>query len=145
LIVDDGMEASEPNAVVITVISPVEADVHIVPRVINRRARMKRIIAIMRLPEGISKGDVANEPFVLYAGESDDGIEAIWDRVIGRGNMARVFALFDKAELMAELPDTGRVELTVVGKLTSGQYIYGSDTVRIIQPRRQYGRQRRRR
>lgn len=31
----------------------------------------------------------------------------------------------------------GRVELTVVGKLESSQYIYGSDTVTIVQPRRE--------
>jgi hypothetical protein len=140
LIVSDGQEDSEPNDVVITVIGPVEADVHIVPRVINRRNRMKRIIAIVRLPEGISKGDIADEPFVL----EPSGIESNWDRVIGRGNMARVFAIFDKGEVMAALPDTGRVELTVVGKLKSGQCIYGADTIRIVRPRRR-GRDLRRR
>jgi len=110
--------------------------------VINRRSRMKRIIAIVRLPEGVSKHDVADEPFVLYAGDSDsDGIEAIWQRVIGWRRRASVFALFDKTELMDAAPNNGRVELTVVGRLESGQYVYGSDTVRIVQPRR---RQRRR-
>ena len=132
LIVNDGIEDSEPNEVVITVIGLVEADVHIVPRTINRQNRMKRIMAIIRLPEGINKHDIADEPFVLEPG----GIEAIWDRVIGRGNQATVFALFDKDEVMAALPDTGRVELTIVGKLESGQCISGTDTVRIVRPRR---------
>jgi hypothetical protein len=136
LIVDDGTESSEPNAVVITVIGPIEGDVHIVPRVINRRSRMKRIMAIIRLPEGVNKHDVSDEAFVLYVDDLDDGIEAIWDRVIGKGNQATVFALFDKNEVMAELPDHGRVELTVVSKLKSGRCIYGRDTVRIVQPRR---------
>lgn len=136
LIVDDGTESSEPNEVVITVIEPIEADVHVVPRTINRRSRMKRVMAILQLPEGVSKHDIADEPFVLYPDESDDGIEAIWDRVIGRGNQATVFALFDKDELMAIVPGTGRVELTVVGRLESGQCIYGTDTVSIVRPRR---------
>ena len=145
LIVNDGSEDSEPNEVVITVIGPIETDVHIVPRVINRRSRMKRVIAIMRLPDGVSKADVSDEPFVLYAGDSDsDGIEAIWQRVIGWGRRTSVFALFDKAELMDAAPNNGRVELTVVGRLESGQYIYGSDTVRIVQPRRRRPRWRRR-
>ena len=129
LIVNDGSEDSEPNAVVITVIGPAQADVHIVPRVINRNNRMKRVMAIIRLPEGISKRDIADEPFVLEPG----GIEASWQRVIGRD---RVFAIFSKNEVMDAVEGVGRVELTVVGKLESGQCLSGTDTVRIVQPRR---------
>jgi len=124
----------------------IEVDVHIVPRMINRRSHTKRIIAIMRLPEGINKADVSDEPFVLYVGDSDsDSIEAIWQRVIGWRRRASVFALFDKAEVMSTVEGVGRVELTVVGRLESGQYIYGSDTVRIVQPRRRRARGLRRR
>jgi parallel beta-helix repeat protein len=120
----------------------IEADVHIVPRVINRNNHLKRIIAIMRLPEGISKSDVADEAFVLYPDGSTDGIEAIWERVIGWRRRARVFAMFDKAELMELVSGIGPVELTVTGNLISGQYIQGSDTVRIIQSRGQPRRRR---
>jgi hypothetical protein len=124
LIVNDGVEDSEPYEVVITVIGPIEADVHIVPRVINRNNHLKRIIAIIRLPEGVSRRDVAEEPFELYANELDgEPIEAIWQRVIGVGKKANVFAWFDKDELIDALPNTGRVELTVFGKLKSGQCI----------------------
>ncbi|MHC5060421.1 MAG: hypothetical protein ACYTFK_04985 [Planctomycetota bacterium] len=129
LVVDDGTVSSEPNTIIITVIGPVEADVHIVPKVINRNNRMKRVMAIIRLPEGIGRGDISDESFVLEPG----GIEAIWQRVIGRD---RVFAIFSKAELMDAVEGVGRVELTVIGKLESGRCIYGTDTVRIIQPRR---------
>jgi hypothetical protein len=132
LVVNDGSEDSEPNEVVITVIGPIEADVHIVPHVINRNNKLKRVMAIIRLPEGISKLDISDEPFIL----TPPGSEAIWQRVIGWRRRPTVFALFDKAEVMDELPNTGRVELTVTGKLTSGQCISGSDTVRIIRPRR---------
>jgi predicted outer membrane repeat protein len=138
LIVNDGSEDSEPNAVVITVIGPVEADVHIVPRVINRNNRMKRVMAIIRLPAGIKKDDVVPESFELYAGGLDgEPVGAILERVIGRGNMTRVFVLFDKDEVMSIVEGVvGGVELTVVGRLESGQYIQGSDTVRIVKPRR---------
>jgi hypothetical protein len=136
LIVDVGTESSEPNDVIITVVGPIEADVHIVPRVINRRNNLKRVITIMRLPEGISKGDLADEPFVLCVDDLNDGIEAVWQRVIGWRRRARVFALFDKAELMGIVGCNGPCELTVIGKLKSGQCIYGTDTVRIVQPRR---------
>ena len=137
LVVNDGTETSEPNEVVITVIGPIEADVHIVPSVINRQSHIKRIIAIVRLSEGIVKGDVVRESFELYAGGLDgEPVGAILERVIGWGNMTRVFALFDKAELMDAVEGVGRVELTVVGRLESGQCVYGSDTVRIVRPRR---------
>ena len=137
LIVDDGKDSSEPNEVVITVIAPIEADVHIVPRTINRNNRLNRIIAIMRLPEGVSRRDVADEPFELYIDVLDsEPIQAIWQRVIGWGNGVRVFSLFDYDELMDAVGNNGRKELTVVGRLESGQYVSGRDTVRIIQPRR---------
>ena len=135
LIVNDGTEDSEPNDVVITVIGPVEADVHIVPRVISRNNHLKRVMAIIRLPEGIRRQDIADEPFVLCADETGESVEASWQRVLGWHRRPTVFALFDKDEVMAQLPDTGRVELTITGKLTSGQCISGSDTVRIIRPR----------
>jgi hypothetical protein len=123
---------------------PIEVDVHIVPRVINRRSHLKRIIAIMRLPEGLGRHDIADEPFELYAEDlGPDAIESTWQRVIGRGNGAMVFAIFSKDELMEIVSDSGPVELTVTGKLISGQYIYGSDTVRIVPPGR--GRRRWRR
>jgi hypothetical protein len=118
-------------------LGPVEADVHIVPRVINRNNRMKRVMAVMRLPGGIGKGDVVRESFELYANGLDgEPVGAILERVIGRGNMTRVFVLFDKEEVMSVVEGVGRVELTVVGRLESGQYIQGSDTVRIVKPRR---------
>jgi len=42
-----------------------------------------------------------------------------------------ISAFFDKAVLMAAVPD-GNIELKVAGKLKSGQYFYGCDTVKVI-------------
>jgi parallel beta-helix repeat protein len=124
---------------------PIQVDVHIIPRIINRNNRLKRIIAIVRLPEGINKSDVSDEPFVLYvAGDEIDGIEATWQRVIGRPGRVSVFAFFDKAELMDLVSRNGPAELTVTGKLESGRCISGSDTIRINQPTRRRPRLRRR-
>lgn len=143
LIVRDGTEDFEPDAVIVTVIGPIEVDVHIVPRVINRRDGLKMVIAIIRLPEGVSRHDVADDLFVLYAGNSDsDGIEATRQWVIGWGRRASVFTLFDKAELLDAVLNNGKVGLTVVGRLESGRYIHSSDTARIIN-RRQLRRRRR--
>jgi hypothetical protein len=138
LIVNDDQEDSEPNDVVITVIGPVEADADIVPRVISRSSRMRRVIAVVRLPEGISKSDIADEPFML----DPPGLEPNWQRILGSSNRATVFAIFDKTELMDALPGNGRVELTLTGKLTTGQCIVGRGTVRVIQPPQQHRRRR---
>jgi hypothetical protein len=43
-----------------------------------------------------------------------------------------MFALFDKRALSGEL-HRGFAELTVVGRLRSGQVFYGRDTVQIIE------------
>jgi len=87
----------------------------------------------MRLPELIVRDDVdADEPLVLYPG----AIEAVSQSVIPQGKPAqsnvRIVAVFDKADLLAATPDNGNVELIVVGRFISGEYFYGTDTVRII-------------
>jgi len=69
------------------------------------------------------------------------GIEATSWRVLGRGGKERVFAMFDRARLIdaTEGTSTGAggargVEVSVAGKLISGEYIYGTDVIRIIKP-----------
>jgi hypothetical protein len=138
LVVNDGIEDSEPNEVVITVIGPIEADLYIVPRVINRSSRGRSVMAIITLPEGIGKDDIdVDVVFTLFPGE----IAAARQLVRKVGGEVKVFGLFSRSDLMDAAIANGRVELTIVGKLKSGQCVYGADSVRIIQPRRQ--RQRR--
>jgi len=142
LIVNDGIEGSEPDEVTITVIEPMESRLWIFPQVINRHSRMKKIMAWVHLPEGVTKDQVdSDEPLLLYPGEIEallypGEIEATRQYVFRHGRRrpkrTSIFAFFDKAELMDAIPDNGRVELQVVGNLTTGQYFYGSDTVRII-------------
>ena len=131
LIVNDGIEDSEPNEVVITVIEPIEADLHIAPRVINRNSRGRSVMAILTLPEGIGKDDIDGD-FTLLPGE----IAAARQFIREDEEVVKVFALFSRSELMDAVDANGRVELTVVGKLKSGQCVYGADSVRIIQRRR---------
>ncbi len=138
LIVNDGIEDSEPNEVVITVIGPIEADLYIVPRVINRNSRGRFVMAIITLPEGIGKDDIDGE-FTLLPGE----IAAERQLVREVEAIVKVFALFSRSDLMDAVAANGRVELTIVGRLKSGQCVYGADSVRIIQPRRQRQRPRR--
>ncbi len=133
LIVNDGIDDSEPDEVVITVIPPMQSHLWLVPRVINRHSRQPKILAMLRLPEGVTRDQVdSDQPLLLYPG----GIEAMSQRIIeSRRQEASIFAFFDKAELMDAVSDNGSVELRVGGQLKTGQYFCGTDTVRIISPR----------
>ncbi|MBA7664457.1 hypothetical protein ES703_72518 [subsurface metagenome] len=133
LIVNDGIDDSEPDYVDVNVVPPLEADMWMWPRRINRRfCWPRKVLAVMTLPEGIEEDDIEDEKFVLYPAESEEGIEASCQYVYSKHGRVKAIALFDKAELMNAVPENGWVELNVVGKLESGQYFYGSDTVEII-------------
>jgi hypothetical protein len=114
-----------------------EAQLWVFPSLINRYGPLSKILAMVRLPEGISKNDIdSSRPLVLYANGYDDvKIEASCQRIIQwrRNGIVHttIFASFDKAELIEAVPK-GKVELEVVGGLNTGQDFYGIDTVRIV-------------
>jgi hypothetical protein len=130
LIVNDGTLDSEPNVVVITVIAPFEGKLNITPEVLNCRSNQPNIMAMMRLPKGVTRDQIdVNEPILLYPGE----IKA--DKVfIMCGSATTIFASFDKNKLMAAIDANGTFELAVAGQLKTGQYFYGTDDIRVICP-----------
>jgi len=133
LVVNDGYADSAPDDVNVTVVAPLTGKLSIEPCVINRRSNQPHILAFIRLPAGIKRSDIdCNEPITLYPG----GIEASRRWVIPCNDGGRpstgIFAFFDKDTLMAAVPQNGNKELKVAGKLKSGQYFYGCDTVKII-------------
>jgi len=134
LFVDDGVDESGPDEVIVTVVGPIEADLHMIPQLINRKGRARRVIAWLRLPDGIDRSQVDGEQMLVL---QPGGIQVSRQFVIQHYS-AIVIGFFDKAELLDAIPNNGRVELTVVGKLKSGQCVYGRDTVRIFQPRRRW-------
>jgi hypothetical protein len=116
---------------------PLEAQLWVFPSLINRYGPLSKILAMVRLPEGISKNDIdSSRPLVLYANGYDDvKIEASCQRIIQwrRNGIVHttIFASFDIAELIEALTD-GKVQLEVVGGLNTGQDFFGIDTVRIV-------------
>jgi hypothetical protein len=139
LVVNDGLVDSAPDDVNITVIAPLKGKLKITPCVINRDGhnchKPDNILAFIRMPEGITKNDIdSNEPLTLYP----CGSEASRQWVIPCGNgkhkqkLVGVLAFFDKDAVLDAVPDNGRVELQVVGRLNCGQYFFGSDAVKII-------------
>jgi len=136
LIVNDGIRNSAPDHTIIDVIEPIELPLHISPRGINRHSRKRNIIALLRIPEGLTPDQIdANQSLFLQPGS----IESIHQKIIefGSGSFKRtsILALFEKDEFMDSVRDDCRVELQVVGQLKTGQYFYGTDTVRVISGR----------
>ena len=135
LVVNDGLLDSVPDDVNITVIAPLKGKLNVMPCTINRRSNQPHIFAVIEI-DGIAKSDInTDELLTLYPG----GIKAMKQWVVTskdrRGRpQTTIFAFFDKDALMAAVPQNGDKELKVAGKLKSGQYFYGCDTVKIIRP-----------
>jgi hypothetical protein len=130
LVVNDGTEDSEPNQVEITVVGPVKGLLSISPQVINRKCEQKRIIAMLRLPDGITKDQIdGSYKLTLYPG----GIEAVNQCIMPYyANHAKrwfVFAFFDRDEVLESIGGSGFVKVYAVGQLKTGRYFYGSSTI----------------
>jgi hypothetical protein len=137
LIVNDGTVDSEPNEVNITVVGPIKANLNITPEVLNRKSNQKKITAKLRLPRSITRGKIdSNEPILLYPGQIE--ADKIWISMgfdfKCRGWSTTILASFDRDELMDAVPNNGQVELVVVGQLKTGQYFFGTDSVKVISP-----------
>ena len=140
LVVFDGALYSEPNSVLVSVIAPVETRGFVVPRVLNLSSRGNFVMAVLYLPDGIEKGDIADGSFGLYVDGAGAGVPADRQMVIGGGNKGRMFVVFDRAAVIEACAGQSSAKLYIAGELLSGQCIYGADTVRLVRPGRRSGR-----
>ncbi|KPK19624.1 MAG: hypothetical protein AMJ70_08940 [Dehalococcoidia bacterium SG8_51_3] len=136
LIVNDGIRDSAPDHVVITVIESLELPLNISPEVIKPHSRMPNILALLQLSDVVTLDQIdPNQTLLIHPGD----IEPIHQRInqSGSGSSQRtsILALFKKDELMNTVDNYDRVELKVFGRLKTGQYFYGIDTIRIISVR----------
>lgn len=130
LMVNDGHVNSQPDEVNITVVAPLECNVKITPSAINLRSNGPHILARIRFPDGITRAEAdSDEPLLIYP----RGIQAMrrWT-VGGDANQVSILGAFDKGDLSGVVQN-GPAELTVVGRLRSGQLFYGRDTVQIME------------
>jgi len=116
-------------------VATTQCELIILPRTIVRSGGGEKMSAIMRLPELVVQGDIdANEPLVLYPGAIEADRQRLIPPSIEAKSDARIHGVFDKAKLLAVAGDNGEIELTVIGRFATGQYFYGTDTIRIISP-----------
>ena len=142
LIVDDGVVSSDPNSVLVTVRPAIEAGrAYVLPRVINTTSRGRYVISLMQLPGGVAVGDVASDSMVLQINGST--VKSVIERSISSGSRNYIFAFFDRSEVVGLVSGKRSCDITIAGKLVSGQHIYGKDTIRVVSSNgNSYGRTR---
>ncbi len=133
LIVGDGSLTSAPDSVVITVLTALDSQLWLYPYTLQKgNCGSSYVIAMVRLYGTYeNQVDVAtpmtlNPPgiqsYYQYTFETNDGTV-----------MTTIVGLFDKAQLTATLPVNSISDLTVVGKLKSGQSFQGTDKILVTQ------------
>jgi hypothetical protein len=134
LIVDDGINKSAPAYCIVTVLEsePLQLKVSFIPAVLNARSRCGYIMAMIKMPEGITPSDIdENEPLLFNPG----GIESETQKVFYWRRWCRsytyVWAIFDKSDCKENL-SPGLNKVSVCGKLTSGQYYEGKGCLRLV-------------
>ena len=129
LVVSDGVNNSPPEEVRATVTKIISAEALVSPSEMTRSRHEDSLLAIVMLPKGKRPSDVdRSEPMLLFPGSIKAVSQTAFVWFTGR---THVMARFNRAELMAAVPNNGPVELRLVGKLKDGQYFSGVDTVRI--------------
>jgi hypothetical protein len=129
LVVSDSSGLSASDQVIASVMEVADAITLISPSAVKRSGKGKPVVALVILPEGMRPADVdRTEPSLLFPGGIKAESQSVFYWLNGR---TLVLARFDKAKLMAAVPDNGTVELRVVGRLKNGRYFSGTDTVTI--------------
>jgi parallel beta-helix repeat protein len=111
-------------------VSMIEVAMQFTPQALNPGSQGNWVKAHFVLPEGFGIGDVdANTPATI----EPFGIESDYINVfINEDGLVEIEAAFSRAAFCGAVTDNGAVEVTVVGLLTSGQYFYGTDTIKIV-------------
>ena len=111
----------------------IQAAMKLTPQTINCNSKGKYIKAHFTLPEEFLPQDVdVNESAVA----EPMGIESNYINVFANEEgFVEIEIAFDRAAFCETIIETGEVEITVIGSLTTSRYFYATDTIK-IKPRR---------
>ena len=100
------------------------------PQALNCKGKGKWVKARFVLPAEFTVEDVdSNSPAMAQP----PGIESEYMSVfVNEDGVVEIEAAFDRAAFCDAVKSCGPIEITVTGSLTSGQYFYGKDTIKII-------------
>jgi hypothetical protein len=111
----------------------IKARLWLFPRTINRQSRLEKVMAWMKLPEGVTKDQIdQNQPVPLYPGPLEPINKYIFEHGQKDQKRTSIFFLYDKAEFLAAIPDNGLIDVQVIGSLNTCQKFYGTSFVTIL-------------
>jgi predicted outer membrane repeat protein len=116
---------------------PLDASLQLFPNLLNRNAKgPKRIIALVRLPWEVTQDRFdPDSHLTLYPAGIESGRLYVLPCNRGRYQGTKIFALFNRDQLLDAIPENGSIEIEVCGQLKTGRPFSGSDTLRIKGPR----------
>ncbi len=111
----------------------IQAAMKLTPQMLNCNSKGKYVKAHITLPEGFLPQDIdVNEPAVA----EPMGADSEYIRVFGNNEgPVKLEISFDRETFCAQITETGEIEITVIGSLTTSRYFYATDTIK-IKPRR---------
>jgi hypothetical protein len=130
LVVNDGIDDSEPNYCDVNVIEPLSLEnaLKITPsKIVSHTRGPKEIKVNFTLPDWIWQDDIIDQPFLLCP--SEYCIESVSTKTHKHKGAYQI--LFSKDDLMNIITSTGTVEVNIVGQLKSGQFFYATDYINI--------------
>lgn len=135
LVVDDGLFESEPDYCKIKVVAPLQANLFCLPRVLKSNTRHGWLLAIISMPSDIHKADIDHtEPLVFNPGQVESKCWYVFESRRRWRSRTYIWAWFKKSDCIEQL-EPGFNEVSVTGKLTSGQPFDASDCLKLIVPK----------
>ena len=136
LVVNDGIDDSEPEEIVVDARPPVEFSVNCTPKSLNCESNGNWIKAHFTLPAEYSNADIDTsavctlEPMGLQTHQLH-----LSNNEQGQGTLSMTF---DRVAFCDLQPSLGFLQLTPTGRLTNGQYFYANDEIRILDYRMEH-------
>jgi probable HAF family extracellular repeat protein len=137
LVVDDGIDLSEPNYCTITVVEPLHAKMLCIPSFINTQSRGGIITAFVYMPDGITPEDINdNEPleFICDSNAVESTRQFVFEWNMHGRSRTWVIASFDKGDCL-DILSPGYNRIKVAGRLNSGRCYYGNCCIYVYKPR----------
>jgi hypothetical protein len=131
LVVNDGIEDSEPDSCVVTVVEPFETVARMLPGMINLKSQRPRLIGRIEFAGEQAPVLDPNEAMLLLVGVSE--VEAGRQMLVYADEETAWYLVgfFDSAAVTENLTGGTQAEMTLVSRFESGQWVYGRDVVTV--------------
>jgi hypothetical protein len=112
---------------------PIPAIVDIKPATINLTGGVKHLNCSIKLPETYSVTEINTDSIALN--ETEEPVQSKYD-----GELAKLMVKFELTQELLDSAQDSTILLTVTGRLYNNKKFEGTDTIRIVQPKRGKGK-----